>query len=196
MAARRELTIDSLGRVMPEVDRLLEGHETVGRWSLGQICHHLAGAFIVSVEGTTFRAPWLLRMAVAPFALRRVLKTGRIAEGIKLPEQALPRPSLDARAEAEALRAALRLYEAHTGPMAAHPFFGPLDRDRWTRLHCIHCAHHLSFARPDAGRRGASARDALGQVHEGGLQVDLVLLEQRQLEALLDEAVGQEAVLV
>ena len=45
-------------------------------------------------------------------------------EGLKLPEVVLPKPGLDARAEAEALRAALRLFAAHTGPMADHPFFG------------------------------------------------------------------------
>jgi hypothetical protein len=69
-------------------------------------------------------------------------------EGVKLPKEFLPRPGLDARAEAEALRAALRLYAAHAGPVAEHPFFGRISRDEWTRLHCIHWAHHLSFVHP------------------------------------------------
>ena len=77
-------------------------------------------------------------------------------EGIKLPEKFLPRPGLDARAEAEALRGALNVYSAHAGPLADHPMFGPLSRDEWTRLHCIHCAHHLSFVQPGPERGVAS----------------------------------------
>ena len=43
---RRALSFTSLAEVMPEVDRLFQGHRTVGNWSLGQICNHLAGALI------------------------------------------------------------------------------------------------------------------------------------------------------
>ncbi len=149
-AARRPLQFATLDEVMPEVDRLIErGHTTVGKWTLGQICNHLAGALTKSVEGIPFRAPWILRKTIAPFFLRRLLRTGRMPEGFRLPESALPKPGLDARAEAETLRAALRFYAAHTGPMASHPFFGAIGRETWDRIHLIHCAHHLSFSLPD-----------------------------------------------
>ena len=39
---RRAIQFESLDEIMPEVDRLLEGHTTVGNWSLAQICRHLA----------------------------------------------------------------------------------------------------------------------------------------------------------
>jgi hypothetical protein len=149
MTGRRSLTFASLDEVMPDVDRLLEGHTTVGRWSLGQICNHLAGALRGSVKGIRFRAPWLIRQTVGRLARQRVLKSGRMATGVKIPEEFTPRPGLDARAEAEALRSALRLFNEHSGPMAEHPFFGALSRAEWDRLHCIHCAHHLSFALPE-----------------------------------------------
>lgn len=148
MAGRRELQLASFDKVMPEVAVLLDGHETVGNWSLAQILNHLAGAMRMSVDGIAFRAPWILRKTLAPFVLRNVFKTGRLRDGIKLPEAALPRPGLDARAEAEALCAALAYYAAATGPMADHPFFGRMSRADWDRLHLIHIAHHLSFARP------------------------------------------------
>jgi len=148
MAGRRDLQLASFDEVMPEVAGLLDGHETVGNWSLGQILNHLAMTLRMSVDGTTLRAPWILRKTVAPFVLRNVFKTGRLREGIKLPESVLPRPGLDARAEAEGLRAALDYYAAAAGPMADHPFFGRMSRADWDRLHLIHIAHHLSFARP------------------------------------------------
>jgi hypothetical protein len=148
MAERRTLTFTRLDEVMPDVDRLLEGHRTAGQWSLGQICNHLSGAIQGSVEGFPLRAPWVVRKLIAPIIKRQIFRTGRMTEGVKLPKKFLPKPDLDSRAEAEALRAALRLYAAHSGPMAAHPFFERLSRDEWTRLHCIHCAHHLSFVHP------------------------------------------------
>jgi hypothetical protein len=149
MAQRRALTFDRLDQVMPELDRLLEGHRTAGRWSLVLICNHLLTAVQGSVTGFPVSAPWLVRTTIAPFVKRKIVRTCRMAEGVKLPEAYLPRAGLDARAEAEDLRAALHLYAAHTGPLAEHPFFGRLSRDEWTRLHCIHCAHHLSFVHPD-----------------------------------------------
>jgi hypothetical protein len=145
---RRPLTFASLAAVMDDVDRLLPAHTTVGRWSLGQVCNHLTGALIGSVDGFPGRAPWLLRKTVGRVVRRQIMKSGQMREGFKLPERFLPKPGLDARAEAEALRAALRMYDGHSGPLADHPLFGPLDRDAWTRLHCIHCAHHLSFVQP------------------------------------------------
>ncbi len=39
---RRPLRFHSFDEIMPDVERLLAGHRTVGHWSLGQICHHLA----------------------------------------------------------------------------------------------------------------------------------------------------------
>jgi hypothetical protein len=148
MPARREVSFTSLDQVMRDVDRLLAGHTTVGNWSLGQICNHLAAAMKGSVEGFDVRVPWLFRTLFGPVLKRRILRTGRMPEGVKLPAKALPSPALDDRAEAEALRATIRLYSAYSGPMAAHPFFGPVPRAQWTRLHEIHCAHHLSFLLP------------------------------------------------
>jgi hypothetical protein len=150
MTARRPLRFSTLDEVMPEVERLLRGHTTVGRWSLGQICNHLTSTIVGSIDGFPVHAPWLVRKTIGAVVKRRLLATGQMREGVKLPEKFHPQPGLDDRAEAEALRAAIHLYSAHTGDMAFHPMFGVLGRDEWTRLHCIHCAHHLSFARPSA----------------------------------------------
>jgi hypothetical protein len=148
MAERRPLAFSSLTEVMPEVDRLLQGHEAGGNWSLGQMCNHLSNTFVYSIEGFGAKVPWLIRKTLGPIVKRQLFKTGQMRAGIKIPEKFLPRPGLDARAEAEALRAAVQKYSAHSGPLADHPMFGPLSRDEWTRLHCIHCAHHLSFMHP------------------------------------------------
>ncbi len=147
--ARRALTFSSLDQVMPEVDRLLGGYKTVGNWSLGQMCSHLTQAIAGSVDGFPGQAPWLLRKTIGPSIIRGILKHGKMREGVELPEAFRPRSGLDDRAEAEALRAAVRLFAAHQGPMAEHPLGVRLSHADWERLHSVHCAHHLSFAIPD-----------------------------------------------
>jgi hypothetical protein len=146
--ARRALAFPSLDRVMPDVDRLLAGHTTVGHWSLGQICSHLTQSLTWTVDGFPKLAPWVVRKTIGPLILRRILRTGRFPDGIKLPKAYLPKPSLDDRAEAEAFRAALWHFASHTGPLSDHPMAGQIARADWERFHCIHSAHHLRFILP------------------------------------------------
>src|SRR5206468_12018130 len=94
---RRTLRFNSFDDVMPDVDRLLEGHTTVGNWSLGQICNHLAGALVASVEGFPGRAPWLVRKTLGRLKWRQIRGTGTMPAGVQLPERVRPRPGLDAR---------------------------------------------------------------------------------------------------
>jgi hypothetical protein len=146
---RRPLTFASLNEVMPDVDRLLSGGYTaLGKWSLGQICKHLSGAIVYSIEGFPERAPWLIRVTIGPLMVRSMFKTGSFREGIKVPERYIPTPGLDDRAEAEALRGAIRLFAQHTGPLAGHPIVNRMSREDWERFHSIHCSHHLSFLIP------------------------------------------------
>ena len=146
---RRDLKFQSLSEVMPDVDRLLEnGYTAVGNWSLGQVCNHLATTFQGSVEGFGHKVSWPLRKLVAPFFLRSLLKSRTMPEGIRIPKKVLPKPDLEPRAEAEALRAAIAFYQARAESLAEHPFFGKLSRADWTSIHEIHCSHHLSFILP------------------------------------------------
>src|SRR3954454_14325785 len=107
---RRSLTFASLDEVMLDVDRLLRGHTTVGNWSLGQICSHLAQALHFSIDGFPPEAfaPWPIRQTLCRFLLWRMLRTGRFVEGMPMPRKYKPAPGTDARTEAESLRAALR----------------------------------------------------------------------------------------
>src|SRR4051794_9239479 len=105
-AARRTLTFTSLDDVMPDVDRLLEGHTMVGRWSLAQICNHLTRSLRCTAEGFPERAPWLVRKTIGQLILGRILATGRFPAGIRLPKRYQPQTGGDARVEAEALRSA------------------------------------------------------------------------------------------
>ena len=146
---RRAVRYASVEEILPDVDRLAAGHITVGHWSLAQICNHLAFAFDASVDGFPTRPlPALLRATAGRLILWRMLKVERIIEGAWLPKSLRPADRLDEAREIDALRKAAARFVADPAPKGVHPFFGPLDRDRWHQYHRVHCAHHLSFVVP------------------------------------------------
>jgi Protein of unknown function (DUF1569) len=149
MATRRELKFDNLDQVMPEVDRLVRGYTTVGKWTLGQICNHLAAGIRMSVHGYEGKPPaWLVRKMLGPMIFKQILRSGKFPEGSRSPDVFVPKPGLDDRTEAEGLRATLAEFAAHQGPLPESAVFGPVTREQWTQLHKIHCAHHLTFVLP------------------------------------------------
>jgi len=149
---RRPLNYDNLDQVMPDVERLLEGHGTVGNWSLAQICRHLATITRVMVDlpASTSFDPALL---IGEERKRAVIESGIFPDGVPTGAPFEPPAGLDDREEAEMLRQAISYYAVSLGPAIAHPLFGPLTRAEWDRIQCIHCAHHLSFAVPTSDRR-------------------------------------------
>jgi hypothetical protein len=149
MSQRRKLDFVRLDDIMPDVERLLAAHSTVGRWSLAQMCRHLSDEFRYSLDGfPTLLLPWVIRRTAGAYIRRRLLRTRRMSEGLKVPAVYLPPPQLDVAAEARALRAAVDRFHATSEPLAEHPLLGRMTQSQWTDFHCIHCAHHLSFAIP------------------------------------------------
>ena len=146
---RRTLRFGSFDEIMPDVERLLEGHTTVGRWSLAETCQHLATTMrrVVDLPASTPADPsqW-----VGEEQKRRVLESGVLPEGIPGPPGVVPSEPRGEREEAEGLRTAIAHYRASPGPVIPHRLFGPLTKPEWDRLQLVHAAHHLSFARPDA----------------------------------------------
>jgi hypothetical protein len=144
---RRTLQYESLDDVMPDVERLLEGHKTVGTWSLAQICCHLSTVMrrVVDLPASTPQDPskW-----VGEDRKRQVFESRRLPEGLPGPPEIMPTETLGEREEAERLRQTIAYYKASAGPAIPHRIFGPLSKDEWDRIQLIHFAHHLSFAVP------------------------------------------------
>jgi hypothetical protein len=144
---RRTLAYESFDEVMPDIERLLQGHTTVGNWTLAQICRHLAAILRRHVDllaSTTFHPS----DRVPQEQKRWMLESGVLPEGITAPPGVVPEATLGEREEAEGLRAAIAYYRASPGPVIPHRILGPLTRDEWDRFELIHLAHHLSFAVP------------------------------------------------
>ena len=147
---RRTLRYASLDEVMTDVERLLEGHRTVGNWSLARICHHLAAVLRRHVDlpvSTVFDPA----DRVSEEQKRRVFESGVLPEGIGAPPGVVAETVGDERDEAEGLRAPIAYYRDSPGPAIIHRILGPLSREEWDRFELIHLAHHLSFAVPTVG---------------------------------------------
>jgi Protein of unknown function (DUF1569) len=148
MPERRHVNFDSLDGVMTEVERLLAGHETVGRWTLGQILYHLTIGVRLSMEGKRETETIDGR---DPFRARRRLffRAGRFPDEVEAPLAVLvPPDACDPNEHAEALRDAIDRFTNDDGPFSSHPILGAMSKAEWTRFHSLHCAHHLGFVSP------------------------------------------------
>src|SRR3954452_14053679 len=119
---RRTLTYHNLDEVMPDVERLLAGHATVGRWSLAQICRHLSTVMrrVVDMPASTPQDPskW-----VGADEKRGVVETGPLNERLPGPRDIMPSETFSAREEADGLRTAIAHYKASAGPAIPHRIF-------------------------------------------------------------------------
>ncbi|MGO8748668.1 MAG: DUF1569 domain-containing protein [Thermoguttaceae bacterium] len=147
---RRELSFASLDEVVADAERLVASPHTkmLGNWPLGQLLTHLTRAVNNSIDGTSTKAPWLLRI-VGPLIKGRLLQK-RMPPGFKLPkdvEAGFFPAAVSAQEALDGLRTAVgRLQKEKM--TARHPILGKLTHEEWTRLHLLHAELHLSFAVP------------------------------------------------
>jgi hypothetical protein len=150
-AARREVRYNSIDELLADAERLANGKfRTVGQWTYPQILDHLAKAFVASIDGFGFQAPWFARVLIAPFAKKSFL-TKTMKAGFRLPKSAaaiLPDSDLALPAALERLKQAIARYKQEP-QRAPHPFLGMLTPDDYDRLHMRHSELHLSFMVPD-----------------------------------------------
>lgn len=147
---RRSLSFKSLDEIVADAERLASSPttKTLGNWPLGRLFMHLAGAVNGSIDGFTVRAPWYIRL-IGPFIKSRIINKGMPA-GFKLSkkrEDKLFPPAESTQEGLEKLRAAVERTRKER-MTAAHPVFGKLTHEEWTRLHLRHSEMHLSFAVP------------------------------------------------
>ena len=120
----------------------------LGNWPLGQLLTHLTRAVNNSIDGTSTKAPWLLRI-VGPVIKGRLLKKGcppvsscpRTSKRASFPPRFQPQEALDG------LRTAVGRLQREK-MTARHPILGKLTHEEWTRLHLLHAELHPSFAVP------------------------------------------------
>jgi hypothetical protein len=152
---RRPLDFRDYDDVVRDVERLhREGYRKAGQWDLAQTCDHLSYFIEGSLDGHTFRVPWLIRVLFGRMMLHRILKTRVMKEKIPTPQKPLPEPGGDEQKAGDRLKGLIERLKATTGELHPSPFFGRLTNEQWRQLHLIHCAHHLSFLLPGGTGNG------------------------------------------
>lgn len=142
---RRVLRFDDLKEVLGDIQRLrAREHAALGRWTLAQICKHLADSINGSIDGLDLSRHRFKRWFLAGRMLAWTFENG-IPTGITVDPKLTPPSGLEIAPAYAALEEAIRRYQAYRGRLEPHPLFGRMSRVKWDRLHCIHCAHHLSF---------------------------------------------------
>src|SRR5262245_49859104 len=148
---RRPLEFPDFAAALADLDRLHRGgYQKAGGWDLAQTCDHLDYFIRASLDGATFRVPWLFKVLFGRLALRRILSQRRMKAGILTPQKPLPTPGGDEAEAVARLKQTVERFRDHSGALHASPFFGSLTPQQWRDLHLIHCAHHLSFLIPKA----------------------------------------------
>jgi len=128
----------------------MPAHRTVGRWTLAQVCRHLADTITGSMEGFDLRRHRLKRFFLSKRLLRHAYEHG-IPAGYTVDPKLTPPPHVNLDEEAARLERVMERYRSYRGRLRAHPLFGDLSRAKWDQLHCFHGAHHLSFVIPTDG---------------------------------------------
>ena len=138
---------ENLIEVMPEVDRLLAGYDAgrplVAGPGVPSSVHRRSGSRSKAGRHAPLAGPANGRPDHRQADPRHGTDAGR--------DQARPETGNDPRAGAgrpgrsRGAAGRIHYYQSYADPFPEHPFFGPLSRHDWDRLHRIHCAHHLSF---------------------------------------------------
>ena len=147
---RRVLAFKDFGELLQEVQRLIPAHRTVGRWTLAQVCRHLADTITGSMDGFDLRRHRLKRFFLSKRLLQYTYRHG-IPPGYTIDPKLTPPPNVKLDEALAAMERAVERYRSYRGRLRAYPLFGDLSREKWDQLHCFHGAHHLSFVIPTDG---------------------------------------------
>lgn len=115
-----------------------------GAWDLAQVLHHAAQSVEYSLQGFPQPKPAWFLASVGPLAFAVFAARGRMSHGLAEPIPGAPAIALGQPLgpAVDRLVAALRSFEAHTGPLAPHFAYGALDKPAYTQAHLMHLADH------------------------------------------------------
>lgn len=119
------------------------GAHSLTAWPLAQVLEHAAQSVEFSLHGFPQPKPALFQHSVGRLAFAAFERAGAMRHGLTEPIPGAPAlVATDVGPAAARLHAAFAAFEAHTGPLAPHFAYGPLDKARYTRAHLLHLADH------------------------------------------------------
>lgn len=150
VAGRRRLRFASYEEILDDARRLASGStRSLGNWTLGQVCRHLAIAMEQSSVGD-LRFPVPLRARIFGRLFRSAILNSRIPSGFRLPNEAsslIPEP-ISPELGLATLQRAIEGLKA-TSRRVSHPVLGAMTVEQWDLFHLRHAEMHLSFILPE-----------------------------------------------
>lgn len=151
---RHTLRFDTLADAVRDAENLMaNGYDTVGKWSLGQVCGHLSNWLSYPLDGfPSVPLPlrpvmWMVKVTSGQRMLRAILANGFKPGTPTMPESVPPATIEDADGVTKLKAAAVR-FAAHTGPVKPSPLFGAMTKETADQIQRLHAAHHLRFLVP------------------------------------------------
>ena len=132
-------------RSFDEVLAHLASIEAADRPGLGWALAHCAQSLEFSVTGFPTQKPAWFQKTIGRIVLGRFLKRGAMSHDTHapIPGAADVDRGTSVAAGAQRLRAAIALFRGHSGPLAPHVVYGPVDRPGYEAVHTMHIANHL-----------------------------------------------------
>ena len=129
----------------------------VSGWDLAHVLHHVAQSAAYSLQGFPLLKPAWFRATVGPAAFAVFQARSRMSHGLDEPIPGAT-PIADGQplpAAVDHLVAAFNAFERHTGPLAPHFAYGPLDKPAYARAHLMHLANHWQQVNQDPPKETA-----------------------------------------
>lgn len=146
---KRVLQLTSFDQVRQEVEHLhQQGYERTGNWDLAQVLNHLGYFLKGSLDGYTFKVPWIIKVLLGKSVKNRILQEQKMKSGVFTPQKPLPPPNANEPQAVSEFLALLDNFAQHQGEYCESPFFGKLTRDECRQMNLIHCNHHLAYLVP------------------------------------------------
>ncbi len=117
---------------------------TTGAWPVGTVLQHLAQSIEMSLDGYPQPRSAVFQHTAGAAAFAFFRWRGRMSHNLAEPIPGAPRlePSIDARAGAARLRAAITRFRQHSGALQPHFAYGALSRADYERAHGMHVDEH------------------------------------------------------
>lgn len=151
VADRRTLRFGRMSEILVDINSFDNPSVTAcGNWTPAQIVQHLARTIKVSLDGTSNRVPFIMRMfasLVKSSTLNKPMKPG-----FSLPKSIIefkPDDNVTWEKAVEDFTAQIRRIENGDRMNKPSPAFGELSHEQWEQLHCRHSEMHLSFLKSE-----------------------------------------------
>lgn len=142
-------TYDDFDAVVRQVRYLQEeGYQSTGRWTLGQICRHLAKTVHFSITAGDHNRQTLLG-ALRSWVIRfLVLNCKVVKTGIPAPAELEVNEEVSDELGIREYEGAVERFLEYAGEMKFHPAYGKMSKSQWRKAHLHHAAMHLDFLIP------------------------------------------------